>query len=128
MVRIVLFAAYLVAGMAAQFLWPFVEHALPALLPQVSSTLASRISLASSGLLLALTMVGLLVLIAPPSWPRCGAALVAGYFLGGIPSLEPDGEFVLLFQLPEIWGWAFLASSLILIWFGSRARAHRKVA
>jgi hypothetical protein len=128
MAPIAVFVAYLVAGMAAQFLGPYIQHSLPALMPQVSSTLAWQISLAFSGLLFALALVWPLALVAPPKWPHHGVALVAGYILGGIPNREPDGELVLLFQLPDIWGWAFLLTSLALIWLISRSHADQKVA
>ena len=113
-------ATYIIAGLAAQFLWSYVEQALPALMPQASSTLAWQVSLAFGGLFFALALVGPLVLVARPGWPRCGIALVAGYILGGVPGLDPDGELVLLLQTPGIWGWSFLVSSLILI----RIRGH----
>jgi hypothetical protein len=121
-------AIYLIAGLAAQFLWSYIALALPALMPEASSTLAWQVSLAFSGLFLALALVGPLVLIAPPGWPHCGAALVIGYLLGGVPRREPDGELVLLFQMPYIWGWVFLAVSLILIWLRSRGHTRPTVA
>ena len=122
------FATYVIAGIAAQFLWSYVEQALPALMPQASSTLAWKVSLAFSGLVLALALVGPLVLVATPGWPSCGIALVVGYILGGIPGRDPDGELALLLQTPSIWGWSFLVSSLILIWLRGHRHAPPTVA
>ena len=124
-VRIV---AYVIAGLAAQFLWAYVEQALPAIVPQASSALAWQVWLAFSGLLLALAVVGPLTLVATPGWPRCGIALVAGYIFGGIPGRDPDGELALLLQTPGIWGWSFLISALLLIWLRGRVRAPPTVA
>ena len=121
-------ATYVIAGLAAQFLWAYVEQVLPALVPQTSSTLASQVWLAFTGLVLALALVGPLVLVAAPRWPHCGIALVAGYILGGIPGRDPDGELALLLQTPGIWGWAFLVSSLILIWLRGRVHAPPTIA
>jgi hypothetical protein len=121
-------AIYFVAGLAAQFIWPHVLPALSTLLPEASSTLMWQVSLALSGMFSALALVGPLVLIAPSLWPHCGTALAVGYFVGGIPGREPDGGFVLLFQLPNIWGWAFLAASLMLIWLRGRGDTRPTVA
>lgn len=121
-------AAYAIAGLAAQFLQPYGGQALAALMPQASSTLAWQVSLAFTGLVLALVLVGPLVLVAAPGWPRCGMALAAGYILGGMPGRDPDGDLALLLQTPGIEDWAFLVGSLILIWFRGGGVAPPTVA
>jgi len=105
---------YILAGLAAPLLWTLVEAHLINWLPTPSTKLSWRLTQLFVGFASALLLVGPLVYLARPHSIRYGLLFVAAFIAVQVVASD---NLVGLFQLPDVW--AFLGTSLVLVWLAS---------
>jgi hypothetical protein len=117
---------FLVAGLAAPFLWTAIETQLISWLPIATSWVMWRGMQVLVGFVASVVLVGPLVLVVRPTTSHYSFIFVAAFFGFELYAIEHAEDLALLFQLPDTW--AFLGTSVLLIWWAASRHVRRSAA